>query len=117
MTLLSLRVFNSLARRTFFLDHGVAIGPITTKAKKFGEIEEPESTHQEVNKKYDDLFGKTQTKRKKVIQRNYDRCETCNLDNVCTHCMKSCHDNHKISSNKGYFEEFLGHKSGFCRCW
>ena len=66
MTLLSLRVFNSIVRRTFFLDHGVAMGPITTKSKKFGEIEEPELTHQEVRKKYDDLFGKIQTKKKKA---------------------------------------------------
>ena len=76
MTLLSLRVFNSIVRRTFFLDHGVAMGPITTMSKKFGEIEEPESTHQEVNQKYDDLFGKTQTKKKKADQVKCD-------DKVC----------------------------------
>lgn len=69
MALFNFRVLTSVTRRSFFLDHGVAMGPIITKAKKVGEIEaEAEVTHQQVNQKYDDTFGKvqTQTKKKKV---------------------------------------------------
>ena len=63
MALFNSRVFNSVARRSFLLDHGVAMGPITAGSKN--PEEKIGDNQQQVNQKYDDMFGKVQTPTKK----------------------------------------------------